>query len=644
MAIVKMKRFRLIALAQDRAALFSRLQRLGSVEVGEAEGKLSEPEWAALLHRDNSAAGEVKTKLNAVKHAMEALKKYAPVKSGLFLKRTELSAKDFFDDGALQNALGIADEIGTALTAITGLNTRENRLSATRASLLPWKDLPYQLNRLSTPHVKILLGVCPASVSTDAIADALENAAPLSLLYALSGDKDQHYLLFLCHEAEETAADAVLKSFAFSTTQFKDLTGTAAEEIVRIEAELDEVRRLRTEAEAKITAYGGARPALRHAMDRLAQDLSREVASEHLLTDGTIIFLEGWAADTGYDALLRELDSLPCAYSFEEPTLEETPPTLLKNPAWMEPINLVTEMYSLPQYHGGIDPNPLIFLFYIIFFGFMFADIAYGIILFTVSFLITQLYHPKKTMGYMFRLGRYLGISSAVFGALTGGFFGDAIFQFTKAFLGNGIALPSVFDPLSSPMLVLIIAISMGCVQLIVGQCIHIYMEARDGHPLEGLLDVIPWWVVFAGIGLLVLRGTAAGLIAGLVLIVLTQGRHGKGIFGKLFGGVSKVYDITAWLSDVLSYSRLMALMLAGSVIASVMNILGTLPNNVIVFFLVFIVGHVFNMGINIIGTFVHAARLQYLEFFSKFYKEGGIPFRPLQYQTKFTDITEEET
>ena len=149
---------------------------------------------------------------------------------------------------------------------------------------------------------------------------------------------------------------------------------------------------------------------------------------------------------------------------------------------------------------------------------------------------------------------------------------------------------------------------------------------------------------MFAGIGIFALQGSAIGLWVGVAALVLTQGRHKKGIFGKLFGGIASLYDITAWLSDVLSYSRLMALMLASSVIASVMNTLGALPRNIIVFALVFIIGHVFNIGVNLIGTYVHAARLQYLEFFGKFYVEGGIPFRPLKYRTKYIDIKEEET
>ena len=199
-----------------------------------------------------------------------------------------------------------------------------------------------------------------------------------------------------------------------------------------------------------------------------------------------------------------------------------------------------------------------------------------------------------------------------------------------------------VVNPVNDPMKVLIIAIAIGCVHLVFGQCIHIYMGFRDGKlagGVDALLDVVPWWIFFAGIAVLVLAGTPAGLLIGVIALVLTQGRHNKGFFGKFFGGLKSLYDTTSWLSDVLSYARLMALMLASSVIAQVFNTLAALPGNIIVFILVFLIGHTFNIGVNLVGTYVHAARLQYLEFFGKFYKEGGIPFRPLQYDTKYVDI-----
>ena len=643
MAIVKMKRIRLIGLEQERKELLRLLQHLGCVELTQTEERLNTPEWAAVLHRDSNRAGELKTKLSKTNGALAALKKYAPTKFSLFQVRPVLSEEEFLDDTALEEAMAVTDEIQDSLAKIAQYQSKENHLAQVKAGLVPWDSPGLTLEDASTRRVRITKGVIPAGFNLDDVRAKLAEAAPLSDLVSVHDDRDQHYVLLLCHRQETDLADAALKPFSFSAVQFRDMTGTAAENLERLAREGEELVKARQAEEEKIASLGDTRPQLKRAIDRMNQELDKELAREYLLTDGTIFFMEGWAVGEKEEELIRRLDSFTCAYEFAAPAEGETPPTLLKNPKWMNPINMVTEMYSLPAYEG-IDPNPFIFWFFIAFFGFMFADIAYGIILFVVSHIIVKKYNPKNTLGYMFRLGRYLGISTFIFGLLTGGFFGDVLTVFGENFLGGKVLkLPSLINPLENPMKVLIIAIILGAGPLFFGQCVHIYMATRDGRPAAGFLDVVPWWILFAGIGLMVLGKGPILLLVGVIALIATQGRHKKGIFGKLFGGVASLYDITSWLGDFLSYSRLMALMLATSVIASVMNILGSLPGNIIAFVVIFLIGHFFNIGINLIGTYVHAARLQYLEFFSKFYKEGGVPFRPLAYRTKYVDVDTSE-
>ena len=330
----------------------------------------------------------------------------------------------------------------------------------------------------------------------------------------------------------------------------------------------------------------------------------------------------------------------------KDPDNPEEVPVLLKNNRLVDPMHMVTEMYQLPTY-DGIDPNPLIFPFFVFFYGMMFADIGYGLIMTIVSLVILKKYRPKGTLGYMFAMGVQIGIMTTICGVLTGTFFGDAITVISESFLGRtGIALWSLINPLEDPMTILIIAIVLGAVHMLFGQCVHMYMGARDGKLsgfLDAALDVVPWWTLFAGIAMLVLNGSTVLLIVGVIFLIATQGRHKKGFFGKLFGGITSLYDITSWLGDILSYARLMALMLATTVIASVVNILGALPGSIFAFIPIFLFGHLFNLGINVIGTYVHAARLQYLEFFGKFYKGGGSPFQPLRYDTKYVDIVPEQ-
>ena len=654
MSIVKMKRLRLIALSSEQDELLARLLHLGSVEVTETDAKLADPQWAELLKRDTACLGDAKAQANALHSALEALRKYAPVKSGLFIKRSDISEAEFLDAQARQAALEVASQINERVQKIAHSQTQENRALARRAGLSPWASLDLPLELAQTDATKLTYVTFPAAADPGEIRAALAQAAPMSELIQAGGDKDLLYFLMICHKQEQQQAMEAIKPFSASTVSFKDVTGTAKENMAAIDRELDRMARERDALAKEIVTFADKRSALQVTLDRMNQEVAKQAVRERMLTDGTVVFLEGWAAGTKLEELKKTLGGFTCAYELSDPAEGETPPTLLKNPKWMECMNMVTEMYSLPAYNG-IDPNPLIFFFYIFFFGFMFADVAYGIIIFAVSLAITKIYKPKKTLGYMFHLGQYLGISTFICGIFTGGFFGNLLEVIYNTFLPEavmpgwmakfcaGIAL----NPIADPMTALIVAICIGVVHLLFGQLVHLYMGFRDGEGVDALLDVVPWWIVFAGIGVLALAGNGILLIVGALSLVLTQGRHNKGFFGKLFGGIASLYDITSWLSDVLSYARLMALMLATGVIAQVFNTLGSLGGRtvagVILFVVVFLIGHVFNIGVNLIGTYVHAARLQYLEFFGKFYKEGGIPFRPLKYDTKYVDIIEEE-
>lgn len=656
MAIVKMKRLRVIALAAQRDELLQRLLHAGCVEVTEPQAELSDPEWTALLKRDTSALSDVKVRQNAVNSALEALQKYAPEKRGLFIHRRSIREKEFMSDAAMNAALHSAGEINARVQRISQLYTQENRLTGQRASLTPWSGLDLPLNTGGTEHARVSFHTCPAAVDLAEVRQALAQAAPSAELFPVSADRELQYLLLMCHRIESETVTETVRPWSFSTVTFKDMSGPAAENIARIDRELEDIRARRDKTAEEIAAMAPCRRDLQVCADRLTTELSKESAKEKLLTNGTVVFLEGWVTEPGIPKAEAEMLKFACAWETAEPLEEEEPPILLHNPKWMTPINMVTEMYALPAYRG-IDPNPLIFWFFLFFFGFMFADVAYGIIIWAVSFIIWKSYKPKGTMGYMFRLGQYMGISTFICGVFTGGFFGDVIPKVAEQMFGipleglpqwlqtfsNGI----IVNPINDPMTTLILAVVIGVVQLVFGQCIHIYMGFRDGTAVDSLLDVVPWWLFFASIGLVVAGQPWWWILVGCVILIATQGHTKRGFFGKLLGGVASLYDVTSWLSDILSYSRLMALMLATSVIASVMNTLGTLGGlsvgGIILFVAVFIIGHVFNVGVNIIGTYVHAARLQYLEFFGKFYEEGGQAFQPMTYNTKYVDIIEEE-
>ncbi len=646
MSIVKMKRLRLIGLSEERNDLVAELLHLGCVEVTEPEQQLANPEWLALVRRGSSNLSDAKTQAANLTSALDALKKYAPGKGGLFIKRSDITEAEFFNNQVLEKALQCAEAINTSTREIAKIFSQENKLNATVASLQPWETLQLPLELQETASADLILGVCPATVEFASMQAELVQATPLAELQVVSSDQNQHYMLLVSHKSATEEALAALRPHSFGVVRFKDMEGTAAENIARLRKQATRLADARQKQVDAIAGQKDQRETLQLCQDRINQEINKEVVCERFLTDGRIFFLEGWVPAESVKTVTTSLQRFTVAYESADPTQEETPPTQLKNPKWMDSINMVTEMYSLPAYNG-IDPNPLMFFWYVLFFGIMFADVAYGLIIFLVSLAIIKMYNPKKTMGRMFHLGMWLGGSTAFCGIFVGGFFGNALEVIFENFLPNA-TMPGwmqafnnglIVNPVQDPMTVLVIAIAIGCVQLLMGQCIHIYMGFRDGNGVDAILDVVPWWIVFVGIGMVVVTGSVAGLIVGALSLILTQGRHAASVIGKLWGGVQSLYDITSWLSDVLSYARLMALMLATSVIAMVFNTLGALPGHIIPFILIFIIGHVFNIGVNIIGTYVHAARLQYLEYFGKFYKDGGIPFRPLQYDTKYVDI-----
>ena len=640
MSIVKMKRMKVIALARERSELLTRLMRLGCVEISEPEDLLMDPDWTSLLSRDTSELGQVRMRTTELGRALDALKKYAQVKGGgLFVQRSAVTEAELFAPERAEAALKNAEEINAAVDALGKLQTQANRLEAQKASLLPWESLDLPLEIEGTEHVEMILGTLPGSSALEEVRGALAKAAELSELLPVSADKAQQYVLLLCHKSQWSEALEALKPYTFTATHFKGLTGTAQENLAALEAQLSQNAREQEARLEAIRAHADCAKELEVITDRLAQDAAKESARERGMTDGTIVFLEGWVPAAKVDKAELVLRDFDAAYSFAEPKRYETPPTLLENPWWIRPINMVTEMYSLPAY-DSLDPNPLMFPFFVLFYGIMMADMGYGLLMMITSLVVIKKYKPKGTAANLFGLLGICGIPTFLFGALTGGFFGDFIPQLLKLINpASTFDLPHLFTPLNDTLMILVGSMILGAIQVITGMAINFYKLTKRGQFLDALMDVGSWWLVFAGVGVGVATGVWAVAIAGVAALILTQGRSAPTLIGKIVGGVSSLYDITGYFGDILSYSRLMALMLAGSVIAQVFNTLGAIPGNVIFFIIISMAGNTLNFALNILGCYVHDLRLQCLEYFNKFYEDGGRPFAPLAYDTKYVDV-----
>ena len=640
MAIVKMKKLRVMAMAGQKEELLRQLLRLGCVEISEPDSKLADPAWAALLQRGTSHLVNKKSEIADVDTALAAIKKYAQLKDGLFIKRRPISEKDFLDTGTADQAKEAAQKIGDLLRSLTQLQSDETRLQTRRAGLLPWKSLDMPLELEGTTYTRFRLGVCPGSTDIGQVKTELGASGAAAELYEISGDKQQKYLLLISLRADEEAALDVLRPHGFSVVTIPDTTGTAADNIARLDAQIAENEKQQSVAVDAIVKSAGARDALRLYADRLTAEAAEETNAERLMTDGTILFFEGWVPAEKLSKVEKLLTSMDCAWEASDPTEDEISqvPVLLKNNWLTRPLNMVTEMYSLPAY-DNVDPNPLMAPFFILFYGIMMADMGYGLLMILASVLITRAYRPKGTAGHLFALMGLCGVSTFIMGAITGGFFGDFLTQVVLLTTGKDFALPALFTPLDDTLMILVGAMCLGFVQIVTGMVISLVQKVKKGQVMDAVWEEITWFVVFAGIGLMVLGVTNIVLYVGLVMVVAGPVITGKGL-GKITGIFGSLYNhVTGYFGDILSYSRLMALMLAGSVIAQVFNTLGAIPGNIVVFIIISMAGNALNFALNLMGCYVHDLRLQCLEYFGKFYEDGGKPFRPLAVNTKFVDI-----
>ncbi len=634
-----MKKLRVMAMADSRDALLRELLRLGCVEISEPAGKLSDPAWAALLRRDGSTLAETKNEQGEAAAALDALKRYGGTKDGLFIQRRTVSEAEFLSGETLEKSRAVSRKINGYLQDISRLQGEEGRLLSRRAGLEPWVPLDMPLERSGTANAVFRLGVLPGAADPAAIRGELADAA--AELYEISADKQQRCCLLIAHRAEEEKALEILRPHGFSVTAFQGVTGTAAQNVQALDASLEENRRRRQEAEAAIAALAPERDGLRLYADRLAAEAAEDLNTERLLTDGTIVFFEGWAPAENLSEVQALLDGAGCAWEAEDPAEEDIPdvPVRLKNNWLTKPLNMVTEMYSLPAYNN-VDPNPLMAPFFILFYGIMMADMGYGILMFLAGTIIAKKYRPKGTMGHMMGLMQLCGVSTFIMGAITGGFFGDFLTQVVKITTGGDFALPALFTPLNDTLMILVGAMALGLVQIITGMAVSFIRKLKAGQVMDAVFEEVTWWIVFIGIGLMAAGITNLALYVGLALIVIGPLVTGQG-FGKIMGIFGSLYNhVTGYFGDILSYARLMALMLAGSVIAQVFNTLGAIPGNIVIFLVISLAGNALNFALNLLGCYVHDLRLQCLEYFGKFYEDGGKPFRPLAMETKYVDIT----
>ena len=654
MSIIKMQRVAVIGLDTEKEKLMNQLMDFGAVELTDQSGKLSEEIWAdnTSVDEDREKVSAIEAKLNRAEQALEVIEKYGDIKHPLFKTRRtvkkaqmgQILAEKETNEKNVEYLLGQSDRIHS-------LNEKLNKLNQDTASLNPWVNYDLPLETTGTETTAIFMGVLPVGTDTAQLAASLEEEIETVLFKVVGSDKDMFYTAALTPEERQDDVLALLKKSGFSQVTFKDMKGTVNENLERIKGEKDVLENEIKETAAEIAAAAGMRDGIEEYSDILTIRLDKEKIRSKLLKTQKTFFIEGWVPKRCVEKASEILDENGCFYTFRDPLEDEEVPVLLENPSVVVPFEAVTEMYSLPAY-SGFDPTRIFALFYAVFFGMMLSDAGYGILMAAGCWVALKKFDLEGMTYKMVKLFFYCGISTVIWGALFGGWFGDIVPVFTKTFLGKEVAVsPLWFNPLDDPMKLLILSLALGVVHLFIGMGIKAYMQIKEGHWFDAICDEGFWYITI--IGLIAWLGGGSinetlpqiGMymsIVGGAGLLLTGGRHNKG-FGKITGGLGNIYNITSYMSDILSYARLLALGLATGVIAQVVNTMGTLfgggIGGLIALTVIFLLGHTLNLAINALGAFIHASRLQYVEFFGKFYEDGGEPFDPFRRKTKYIKL-----
>ncbi|MBQ4539536.1 MAG: hypothetical protein II995_08025 [Oscillospiraceae bacterium] len=641
MALVLMKRLTAVLPAEERRNVLRRLSRLGCVELERASPELLASSVVLRKTEEESDAADIKAKLVT---ALEEIKRQAPQKTPFFAARPTVTEQQLFDEAALDKAVKAAEQIEKLIAEAENALAQAANNEAKIAALNPWKPMEQPLDYEGSENTAFVMGVIPSAVEIDPLIAELTEQTPAAHFELIASDNEQHYVTLLAHKQQYQTALSLLRSKGFAAASFKGSANTPEEETELLTAERKQLLQKAEEARAKIAEYSPMRQDIAAAIDAYTQKaLQDSLLSSAARTEKTVL-LTGWVPQDAEKPVAELLEQLGCGYELRDPEEGEEPPTAYRNNKFTDPFLAVTDMYGTAAYGSVIDPNPLMSFFYFVFFGFIMADAMYGLLMFFGCWFYLKKKRPAGTMQRMIKLFMYCGVSTFVAGVLTGGWFADL----ATAVSGGKFVIPALwFEPLADPMKMLIFSLGLGAVQIVIGMGLSAWRSIKQGQLMDAVLDVGSWYIVFIGIGLFALGVPVGGYLMGLglLLLLLTGGRKNKGL-GKITGGLGKIYNITGFLSDLLSYSRIMALGLSGAVVGQVVNKIATMATGipgVILFIAVFIFGHIFNLAIGLLGAYVHTSRLQYIEFFGRFFEGGGRQFKPLENNTKYVEIIKED-
>ena len=646
MAIVKMNKFTLLAFESQRARLLEKLQGLAEVEFInlQDEDVIEKHEELADLYKDSSTSdyAECEEKLSMAKFALKFLTEYVPQKSGLKVMKEgkkELTFKELEDEVSKSEWEEIYHNLKAKEKKIAELENEKTKLQTVIDFLEPWEGFDTSfgaLNSLRTPH---FLGSIPKQYEEKLVSEIQD-----SYLEIISSNNQDLFFLLICDNDKEEEISEKLREFGFS--QFK--TNIDEVPIKVIHSYKDKIAKIESDKFFVIEELAGLEEEVttfKLVNEYYENILGRKHAINNFLKTENVMIIQGWIPEEENTKLVEVVNGIlgdNHYLNFEEVKEDEISkvPVKLKNNEINSAFENIVQMYSTPRY-DEIDPTPLMAPFYLLFFGMMVADIGYGIIQLIVTLFVLKKFNLDEEKKKFAKFFFYLSFPIIGFGAIYGSFFGGII------------DLPKLVDPNKDVTTVLIASVVFGAIQIFFGLGVKAYMLIKAGKPKDAFYDVGAWVITLVSVAL-VLGSGALGLppvvktisigamILGMVVIVLTGGREEESTGARLGQGAYALYGITGYVGDLVSYTRLMALGLAGGSLAGAFNLMmGMIPGVAAILFapMIFIFGHLFNFGLGLLGAYVHTCRLQYVEYFGKFYEGGGKAFSPFKTKNEYINL-----
>ncbi len=634
MAIVEMKRASVLALKADEPALLSAIQKLGCFQLT----PLAEDGDDAGFSKARTPADlpRLEDELIRIAWAIGRLVKYdkskAPMLGGKRVIEPEEAQAVLAKQGALMRTVEALEALEREAGELRGSATR---IGATLEQLSHWQKFAMPMEQVhSTRNTVAMLGTLQMERLQALEAEGVLGA--LCVVDIVDTFKELAYVYVVMHRSVQEEAMQALKQANFSPVTLT-FTGTAAEQMNALSAELTDIARRQSDILKDIAQYAKDLPDLRILSDCLHSRKDQLLAAQGFIGSQHTVYLWGWVPEpmtTRVEKTLRKA-SPTASVEFTDPAEGDVPPVLLHNNMVVNPFESVVAGFSLPS-PTGMDPTAVMMPFFANFMGMMISDAGYGILMAMLIPIMIKFMKPSAGAKNLMKILFWGGIATIIWGALFNTWFGFGPW-------------PSVFDPVNNALPVMAVCIGLGAVHLFAGLGVAAYMNIKRGHPLAAVADQLSWFLLVVGLILMILLPSVGQwmALAGVGIILVTSGREkSKNPLKRLLSGLGALYGATGWISDLLSYMRLFGMGLATGVIGMVFNQLVGMVFNAgiigkVLGVALFVFAHLFNAGINILGAYVHSCRLQYIEFFGKFYEDGGKPFMPLQTTSRYVSIQE---